>query len=121
MQSNPINALETLKVVNAALAFFLELAMLAVFSYWGFHGEKNILAKWFLGIGTPLVVAILWGVFLSPNAEYRLDITAGTVLSLVLFSIAVMALYQTNHPALAIALASIVIVNQIFLFLWKQW
>ncbi len=121
MQSNPVSLLETLKTINAILAFFLELAMFAVFSYWGFHGEKNILAKWFLGIGTPLAVAILWGVFLSPNAEHRLDITAGTVLSLVLFLLAVMAIYQTNHPALAIAFASIVIVNQIFLFLWKQW
>ena len=50
----------TLKAINAGLAFFLELAMLAGFGYWGFYGDKSVLIKWILGIGIPVVVAVVW-------------------------------------------------------------
>jgi hypothetical protein len=103
---------EILKTTNSVLAFFLELIMLAVFSYWGFHGEKSILMKWLFGIGAPLAVAFIWGLFLAPNAEHRLSITTGTILSLTLFLSAAIALYQTGHSTLAITFAIIVIINQ---------
>ena len=32
---------ETLKVINAGLAFLLELAMLTAVGYWGFYGDKS--------------------------------------------------------------------------------
>ncbi len=112
---------EILKTINSALAFFLELIMLAAFSYWGFHGEKSILMKWLLGIGTPLAAAFIWGLYLAPKAEHRLNITAGAILSLVLFLGAALALYQTGHSALAITLAVIIIINRAFLLFWKQW
>jgi len=51
----------TLKAINAGLAFFLELAMLAGFGYRGFYGEKSALIKWVLGIGLPLIASVVWG------------------------------------------------------------
>jgi Protein of unknown function (DUF2568) len=115
------NPLETLKAINAGLAFLLELAMLAAFGYWGFHGEKSVWMKWGLGIGTPLAVALLWGQCLAPKANHRLNIAGGTILSLGLFCLAALALYQTDHLALAIALAVVAIVNRVLALLWKQW
>ena len=109
------------KSINAGLAFLLELAMLAAFGYWGFQGEKSMWIKWGLGIGTPLVAAILWGLLLAPRAEKRLNSQWGTLLSLGLFLLAALALYQTNHPTLAITLAVIAIVNRILILLWRQW
>ena len=116
-----VNLMEILKAVNAGLAFLLELAMLASFGYWGFQGEKSIWIKWGLGIGTPLAVAILWGLLLAPKANQRLNILWGTLLSLGLFCLAALALYQTDHPALAFTLAVIAIVNRILVLLWRQW
>jgi len=113
--------MEILKAINASLAFLLELAMLAAFGYWGFRGEKSIWIKWGLAIGTPLAVAILWGLLLAPKANQRLNILWGPLLSLGLFCLAALALYQTNHPALAITLAVIAIVNRILVLLWRQW
>ncbi len=113
--------MDILKSINAALAFFLELTMLVAFSYWGFHGDKSNWMKWVLGIGTPVVVAVIWGLFLAPKADYRLDMMAGIVLSLVLFAAAVIALYQTGHPAMAITFALLIIFNRIFLLIWQQW
>lgn len=112
---------EILKTINSALAFLLELIMLAAFSYWGFHGEKSVLMKWLLGIGAPLTVAFIWGLYLAPNAEHRLNVTAGTILSFVLFLGAAIALYQTGHFVLAMTFTIIVIINQVLLLFWKQW
>jgi hypothetical protein len=113
--------MDTLKALNAGVAFVLELFMLAALSYWGFQGEKSVWIKWSLGIGIPLAVAILWGKLLAPRASQRLNIIGGTLLSLGLFCLAAIALYQTNHPTLAVILVVIAIVNRVLAILWKQW
>lgn len=113
--------MEIIKALNLGLTFLLELTMLAAFGYWGFQGEKSVWVKWGLGIGIPLVVAILWGIWLAPMANQRLNIIGGTLLSSGLFLLAALALYQTNHPTLAIALAGITIVNWALALLWQQW
>ena len=111
----------TIKTFNVGLTLLLELAMLATVGYWGFQGEKSVWIKWGLGIGIPLAVAILWGLLLAPMAKQRLNIIGGTLLSSGLFLLAALALYQTNHPTLAIALAGIIIVNRALALLWQQW
>jgi hypothetical protein len=116
-----VSYMEISKSLNAGLAFLLELAMLAAFSYWGFQGEKSIWIKWGLGIGIPLVVAILWGLLLAPRANKRLNSRWGILLSLGLFCLAALTLYQTNHPALAITMAVTAILNRILILLWQQW
>ena len=113
--------MEIIKTLNVGLAFLLELAMLAAFGYWGFQGEKSVWIKWGLGVGIPLVAAILWGILLAPMADQRLNIIGGTLLSSGLFFLAALALYQTNHPTLAIALAAITIVNRALVLRWQQW
>lgn len=112
---------EILKKINLALSFFIELLMLAAFSYWGFHGEKSVLIKWFLGIGLPLAVAVLWGLYLAPKAKRRVKIMAGIILSLGLFLGSAIALYQAGHTILAIPFAILAIINRALSFFWKQW
>lgn len=114
-------AMKILKAINMGLSFLLELVMLAAFGYWGFQGEKSNWIKWGLGIGAPLAVAILWGLWLAPKANQRLNISKGALLSLALFSLAALALFQTDHPTLAILLAVIAIVNRMLILLWQQW
>jgi hypothetical protein len=41
--------------------FFLELAMLAAFTYWGFSSDAPIAVRILLGIGAPVVAIVLWG------------------------------------------------------------
>lgn len=113
--------IETLKAINAGLAFFLELAMLAAFGYWGFYGDKSLFVKWMAGIGLPVLTAIVWGIFLAPRAAYRLNSISGNLLSLILFLLAAAALFYTQHTLLAIVFASIAVVNRALLLIWKQW
>jgi hypothetical protein len=113
--------LGTLKAINAGLAFFLELAMLAGFGYWGFYGENSVLIKWVLGIGLPLVIAVVWGIFFAPKAGHRLNITSGALLSLMLFLLAATALFYAQQPVLAIVFAVTAVVNRALVLVWKQW
>lgn len=112
---------ETLKLINAGLAFFLELAMLTALGYWGFYGDKSISVKWMLGISLPLLAAVVWGLFLAPKAAYRLNSTSGNLLSLFLFLLAATALIYTRQPMLAIIFALTAVVNRALILFWKQW
>jgi hypothetical protein len=112
---------EALKFLNAALAFLLELAMLAAFGYWGFHGEKSLLIKWILGIGLPVLAAVMWGMLLAPRSPRRLGNLSGNLLSLILFLCGAAALYDTGHILLAIIFAVTAVLNRALILLWKQW
>ena len=112
---------ETLKLINAGIAFLLELAMLAALGYWGFYGDKSLLAKWILGIGLPVLTAVVWGMFLAPRAAQRLGNISGNLLSLILFLSAAVALFYTGHTLLAIIFAATAVVNRVLILLWKQW
>ena len=61
--------------------------------------------KVLLGVGTPLVAAVLWGVFAAPQAPVRSAVLALLVKVLV-FGAAVLALVVTGHPVLAGALGA---------------
>jgi len=112
---------KSLQVINIGLSFLLELAMLVSLGYWGFYGDKSVLAKWMLSIGVPLVIAVVWGIFFAPNAGHRLKSTSGTLLSLLLFLLSAAALFYAQHPALAIIFALVAIVNRVLTLVWKQW
>lgn len=51
--------------LNLALRFFLELAGLFAFGYWGWTQHDGAL-RYILGIGLPLLAAIIWGTFRVP-------------------------------------------------------
>lgn len=52
-----------LHAANEALAFLLELAALAALAWWGFTTGSSLLVRVLLGVGTPLVAVVLWGLF----------------------------------------------------------
>lgn len=98
--------------VNLALAFGLELCALAALGYWGTHTGGGPLAKTALGIGAPLLAAVLWGLFAAPKAAISVPPVKFAVEVLV-FGSATMALYAAGHRALAAALAILVVGNSI--------
>src|SRR5262245_49318265 len=112
---------EILKSINAGLAFLLELVMLFGFGYWGFYGDKSPWLKWILGIGLPLLAAVVWGIFFAPRSAGRLNSTSGNLLSLILFLLAAIALFHIEHPVLAIIFAVVVVINRALILIWKQW
>ena len=107
-------------VINIALRFFLEVFALVIFAYWGFQSSQGILMKFVLGIGSPLAIAIIWGVFGSPGAPIRVKGYLRVVLELLIFGLATLALYSTGNTSLALIYGIIVIVNRILIGLWDQ-
>ncbi|MFD2443650.1 YrdB family protein [Bacillus sp. CGMCC 1.16607] len=109
-----------LKWANLGLRFILELCGLLAIGYWGFHTGKTLITKSLLGIGTPLLVAVVWGMFISPQAPYQLSNPLRILLELAIFGSATAALFSTGQSKIAITFAISVVVNSTLMIIWKQ-
>jgi undecaprenyl pyrophosphate phosphatase UppP len=93
--------MEIIQSINLLLRFLLELCLLVIFGYWGFKTGQSTLAKIGLGIGIPLIVAVLWGIFLAPASDTRLQEPWRLIAELVIFGLAFAALYGRELRSLA--------------------
>jgi hypothetical protein len=109
-----------LKYANLALAFLLELCALAALGYWGFVTGGGLPAKIGLGVGVPLLAAVLWGVFESPRASLPLPEPWHLLFALAFFGCAAAALYAAQHARVALVFALVVILNQVLAYVWRQ-
>lgn len=109
-----------IKSVNLAIRFLLELCALASLGYWGFQVGKSAYTKFVFGIGSPLLLAILWGTFIAPKASLKLPEPYRFMLEFVIFGAASFALYFVDKTILAIILGMVFIINRILLIVWKQ-
>jgi hypothetical protein len=107
--------METIKLANLALRFLLELCALAALGYWGFKTGESVVAKVGLGIGAPLLAAIVWGTFLAPRASIPTPGFLRLVLELVVFGSASAALYWAGHPTLAWVLMLVFVINRVLI------
>ena len=94
----------------------MELAMLAAYSYWGFHLDKGLLTKLLFGIGTPILVTVIWGTFISPKASIPVTATIIIVLQTILFGCSVLALYWSGKTTLAIIFGVIILFEMILMY-----
>lgn len=109
-----------LKWINLALAFVLELSLLAAYAYWGFHAGKIPVMKVILGIGVPLLAVAIWGAIMAPNSPMKLQGAAYLVVKCALFSLAAAALIAAGKSSLGIILAVVFVINTFLLYVWKQ-
>ncbi len=112
--------LELIKSVNLALRFLLELCALGALGYWGFKTGSGLVAKIGLGIGAPLVAAVVWGVFVSPQAPVQLSGIVVLILQVLVFGSAAAGLVATGHRTLALAFVAIVVINAVLMYVWGQ-
>ncbi|GGD87241.1 YrdB family protein [Paenibacillus nasutitermitis] len=91
--------------------FLVELGSLAAFGYWGFHMDKGMLMKILLGIGTPLVVAIIWGTFIAPKASIPVSLPLRALLQLIVFTLAAAALYAAGQKQLAVGFLAVALLD----------
>jgi hypothetical protein len=112
--------LELIKGANLALRFLLELCALVALGYWGIKTGSGALAKIALGIGTPLVAAVVWGVFVAPRAPVELPGVLVLLLQVLVFGSAAAGLAATGHRNLALVFAVVVLINAILMYVWGQ-
>src|SRR5689334_7953899 len=112
--------LTALKNANLALAFFLELAVLAGLGYWGFYTGQGTLAKIGLGIGVPMVAVVVWAFFGAPQAAWRLQGPWFLILRVIFFGSAAAALFTASQRVLGVVFALVVVVNLALIYAWAQ-
>ena len=97
--------------VNLLVRFLLELCMLGAVAYWGFATGGSAATQGLLGVGAPLLMAVVWGVFISPKATVEVPPVAWIALQAVLFGAAAVALAHLGSPALAAGFLAVVAAN----------
>jgi Protein of unknown function (DUF2568) len=112
--------LTTIKNANLALAFLLELGVLAALAFWGFHNGSGTLAKIVLGIGAPVLAIIVWALFGAPQATWHLEGIWRLLLQIVVFGSAAVALYAADQRILGVAFALLALLNNTLMYVWAQ-
>ena len=112
--------MDAIKLLNLLVRFLLELCMLAAVGYWGFKTQSGWAMKILFGIGLPLLIAVLWGLFVAPKATYPLHGASHLTLELLLLFSGTAALFASGKLSLAWAYTLTLIINRILIFVWKQ-
>lgn len=112
--------LTVLKGINLGLAFFVELAALIALGYWGFKTGQNIPVKIVLGLGAPVLGAVIWAIFGAPKSSMQLQGVAYLALQAVVFGAAAVALVAAGQRGLGIAYALVALVNSAAAAIWRQ-
>ena len=97
--------METIKLINQAFRFILELCALAAFGYWGIQTGKVWYIKAIFGLGAPLLVGIIWGTFGSPGASVPVRGLVRLALEIVIFGLASAGLAAAGRTYLGLILA----------------
>ena len=87
--------------LNLLVSFVLELCMLGAVAYWGFTTGDGAAMQALLGVGGPLSIAVVWGLFIAPKATFEVPAAVRLGLQAVLFGAAAATLAHVSSPALA--------------------
>lgn len=112
--------MDALKGINLVVRFLLEIFVLISVGYWGFKTGLGWLLKLFFGIGLPLLIAVVWGMFGSPKASFHLQGFSLLVLEIIVFGSGVAAWVLAKNNVLAWVLALSLIINRVLIFIWRQ-
>jgi hypothetical protein len=112
--------MDILKGSNLLVRFLLELCMLAAIGYWGFKTGSGMAMKLILGIGLPLLIAVVWGLFLSPKAIRPLRSISRELVELILFGSGAVALFGSGGTNLGWMYTAVLVVHKILMIVWTQ-
>jgi hypothetical protein len=102
------------KAANLGLRFLLELCLLAAFAYVGLQ------ASIVLAVLLPVVVALIWGLFVAPRARFPLPLSWWIGVQVVLFGAAVVGLIAVGSTLLGIVFGAAVAANLALVLFWRQ-
>lgn len=112
--------MELVKTLNLGVRFLLEILALVIFSFWGLHVTNQVVMKIVLGMGIPILVAAIWGIFGSPKAPYALSGFSRVLLEVVILGLAALALFYTGKHFTAYIFGLLVLINLFLIKIWNQ-
>ena len=115
-------AMDMLQTGNLALRLVLELGVLVALGYWGFLGRsgRSRAMRIGLGLGGPLVAALVWITLGAPGAPLELSDPLHLLLELVFFGSAALSLGRAGRPGPACWLAALAAANRGLMYVWGQ-
>jgi len=106
-----------MKAVLLALAFLLELALLVAAGWWGFTRDGGWPVRLLAGLGVPLLIAVVWGLFCSPKASVPLPAPAKLSVQAACFVTGGLLLALAGRPVPGALLVGLWAVNKALLTL----
>ena len=110
----------SMRDLNLAFRFLLELVVLAALAIWGLSASTDLLVQLVLGLGAPAVAIAIWSTFVSPKAPRRLDDPARLALEVGVFGAGVLALLLAGHPVPAVLLGVAAALSLGLMLFWGQ-
>jgi len=105
---------------NAALAFLLELALLAAMVTFAVRLEAPVAVRVLLAVLLPGIVIAVWGLLVAPRAPRRLAVRPRFLLQVVLFGLGALALAAAGLPVLAVVFAVVVAAHLVLRLVLRQ-
>lgn len=98
---------------NDVLRFLLELFAFVSLGIWGFLAFPLPWPGALVGIGAPALAILLWALFVSPKAVFRVDPFGQALVEIAVFSGAAIGWWMLGQPVVAVALAVVAAVSGI--------
>jgi hypothetical protein len=98
---------------NDLLRFFLELFAFVSLGIWGFLAFPLPWPGVLVGIGAPLLAILVWALFVSPKAVFRIDVFGKALVEIAVFSAAAIGWWMLGQPVVAIVFAIVAAVSGI--------
>ena len=100
-----------LRGANLALAFLLELAMLAAFAVAGWAATDVFWLRIVLAIGLPGIAIVLWAVWAAPRSDRRLKGRALLAFEIIMFGLATAAFWAAGQSLAAVIFGGLAVIN----------
>ena len=96
--------------LNDALRFVVELFTFFTFGFWGFVAWPfpwNVA----FGIGAPLFAIVVWALFRSPRAVFRIDAFGKALVEIVIMGSAALAWLMLGQPVIALVFGLVAVIS----------
>lgn len=101
---------EIWKWANLMVAFVMELVALGALGTWGWKTGSTTPMQTTLAIGTPLLAAVVWGLFAAPNATFPNPVLM-IATKLIVFGGAALGLWAVHYRTAAVVFAVVLVAN----------
>jgi hypothetical protein len=98
---------------NDVLRFFLELFAFVTLGIWGFVSFPLPWPGVLVGLGAPALAILLWALFNSPKAVFKVDLFGQALVEIAVFSAAAIAWWMMGQPVVAVVFAVVAAVSGI--------
>lgn len=104
--------MDTIKDLNFLILFLVELAMLYNFWAWGFALKAPTLVRYLAGLGAPIAVIVLWGMFFSPDPAFVLSQPWNAMGEYTLFGLSAVAVAHAGRVKWAMAFCMTAVISE---------